>query len=124
MLDPILKEQYNILELNIETDIVTYFEDSHEDFDCGQGYYQDKINRIVYLDNKFYKVEVTANIDSAKQDRGDRLFWVSSIQDISYEEIEAPELKPVTELVLQIIEKDRKRVLRTLSENGVYHKVL
>ena len=124
MLDPILKEQYNILELNIETDIVTYFEDSHEDFDCGQGYYQDKINQIVYLDNKFYKVEVTAEIDSAKQDRGDRLFWVSSIQDISYEEIEAPKLKPVTELVLQIIEKDRKRVLRTLAENGVYHKVL
>lgn len=124
MLDPILKEQYNILELNTETDIVTYFEDSHEDFDCGQGYYQDKINQIVYLDNKFYKVEVTAEIDSAKQDRGDRLFWVSSIKDISYEEIEAPELKPVTELVLQIIEKDRKRVLRTLAENGVYHKVL
>ena len=124
MLDPILKEQYNILELNIETDITTYFEDSHEDFDCGQGYYQDKINQIVYLDNKFYKVEITAEIDSAKQERGDRLFWVSSIKDISYEEIESPELKPVTELVLQIIEKDRKRVLRTLAENGVYHKVL
>lgn len=103
MLTPELKEQYDIFSslnfLVTEDDIIPYIKDIALDyFDCGQGYYEDKKNFIVYLhsDDQYYKVTVTADIMSAKQDRGDRLYWVDGINDISLTKIDEPKLKDTT----------------------------
>ena len=98
MIDPLLKKQYGIIEdsryLCEESDIVPYFKDCGIDFfDCGQGYSQDEASVIVAIHETFYKVIMKASIMSAKQDRGDRLYWVEDITSVTYEEILKPEPK-------------------------------
>lgn len=98
MLDPKLKEQYNIFEdkyyLKNENDIIPVFSDIGPDYlDCGQGYYTDTADIIAYIDGKFYKVTIDAEITSAKQDCGDRLYWVDDINSVTYVEIPEPEPK-------------------------------
>jgi hypothetical protein len=89
-----LKTQYNVLVdkifLKHVDQIEKYFSDSTEYFGCGQGYYEDEVDRIVFIDNKFYKVTLFAEIGSSKQDRGDRLYWAERIEKVEYEEIEKP----------------------------------
>ncbi len=90
-----LIEQYDVFEdakyLTKEEDIVDYFkDDGREHFDCGQGYYQDEANLICKVADKFYDVTLYAEIMSAKQDIGDRLYWVEDITDVQYREIDKP----------------------------------
>jgi hypothetical protein len=60
-------------------------------FDCGQGFYTEKATLICYTqDEKFYRVHLSADIGSSKQDRGDRLYWVEDIKEVLYNEIPKP----------------------------------
>lgn len=93
-----LKEEYNVIEderfLTSESEIEDYFKDVGTDYlDCGQGYYQDEAEVICKVLDKFYKVKIKASIDSAKQDYGDRLYWIDKITSVIYEEIEKPQPK-------------------------------
>ena len=104
-----LQEQYNIFSslnfLTTEADIIPYIKDIALDyFDCGQGYYEDKKDFIVYIqsDDQYYKVTVTADIMSAKQDRGDRLYWVDGINDMLLAKIDEPALKDTTPRTLTV----------------------
>lgn len=94
-----LIDQYKVFEdpywLIKESDIVDYFKDGHDMFDCGQGYYEDEIDIIVKVGDKFYDVNIQADINSAKQDYGDRLYWVERISSVTYKEIEKPSPLPV-----------------------------
>lgn len=90
-----LKEQYDVIEdekyLTKEEDIEGYFSDNGpEYFDCGQGYYQNEADLLVKVGEKFYDVTIEAEIISAKQDRGDRVYWVDNIANVSYKEIDKP----------------------------------
>jgi|SRR5690625_927836 len=93
-----LIEQYDVIEdkrwLKDVSDIEDYFEDIARDYmECGQGFYQDEAEFICKIGDKFYEVSVIAEIGSAKQDVGDRLYWIDSINNITYHEIEKPKPK-------------------------------
>ena len=89
-----LKKEYNVYEdlknLVKESQIEEYFLDYRDIFDCGQGYYQDEVVEICKIEDNFYSVTIKAEIGSAKQDRGDRLYWVEKIESVTYEKIDKP----------------------------------
>lgn len=121
-----LKEQYDVFEdkkwLIKEEDIEDYFLDNgREHFDCGQGYYQEEVELICKVGEAFYKVELLAEIESAKQDYGDRLYWVSRISNVSYERIEKPKKKEKTAHSYNLLldEKQKKILENFLKENGI-----
>jgi len=69
-------------------DIQDFFNDDAPDyFECGQGYYQDEANVVVKIDDKFYNVHMIAEIGSEKQDRGDRLYFVESVESVQITEM-------------------------------------
>lgn len=124
-----LSEDYGVIEdknyLTKEEDIEPYFkDDSYDFFDCGQGYYQEEVEVICCIGDKFYKVKIKAEIGSAKQDRGDRLYWVEGIESVIYEEIEKPKPK-AREIVLYKVwvTKEEKNILKGfLSENCISYE--
>jgi len=94
-IDQYLIDEYNCVYdpkwLKDECQIEEYFKDNGYDyFDCGQGYSQNESNAIVKICDKYYSVDLYAEIESAKQDRGDRLYWVEDIERVEYKEIEKP----------------------------------
>lgn len=102
-MDNYLIEQYGVIEdkkwLTSVDDIEDYFSDIARDYmECGQGYYQNFADFICKIGDKFYDVNVFAEIGSAKQDVGDRLYWIENIEKITYHEIEKPAPKPVTSI--------------------------
>jgi len=75
--------------------IEEYFKDvGYDYFECGQGFAQEEASVYVKIGNKYYDVTINAEIDSSKQDRGDRLYWVESIESVTYEESEKMDPKP------------------------------
>jgi hypothetical protein len=95
-IDEYLIKDHSVIQnteyLKCQEQIEDYFKDCGRDyFDCGQGYYQDIHNQIIKIKNKYFMVYIFANIGSAKQDIGDRLYWVDSIERVEYNEIEKPE---------------------------------
>lgn len=124
MLDPKLKEQYNIFEdenyLKSESAIVPLFSDIGYDYlDCGQGYYTDTTDIIAYIAGKFYKVTINAEITSAKQDCGDRLYWVDDIKSVTYIEIPNPEPKSEELFTFYIKEYQVKHAIDVLNNAGI-----
>lgn len=112
-----LIEEYAVIEdknyLLKESDIENYFGDSGNDyFDCGQGYYQDEVDLICKIGDKFYSVNIEAEITSAKQDVGDRLYWVDRISSVTYEEISKP------------LPKKKKRVQYDLTLTAYQKRIL
>lgn len=100
-LDKYLIKQYNVhvdsKYLKHESQIVEYCKDYTELFDCGQGFYENEKVLIVAIADKFYEVKIHAEIGSAKQDRGDRLYWVEKIDKVEYKEIDKPIPKDILE---------------------------
>lgn len=124
-----LIEQYGVIEdknwLKDVSDIEDYFHDAAiGEMDCGQGYYQDKAEFICKIGDKFYAVDVFAEIGSAKQDMGDRLYWVEGINKVTYCEIEKPEPKPEEKVMFEMnLTKDKhKKLADFLHENGVSYE--
>ena|SRR5690625_41710 len=124
-----LIEQYGVIEdegyLKEESDIEDYFEDyARENMDCGQGYFQDEAEFICKIGDKFYEVYVSAEIESAKQDIGDRLYWIGGFNEISYREIEKPKPKPEGTVMFEMnLTKSKRRLLADfLRDNGVSYK--
>jgi hypothetical protein len=88
--DMILDKQY----LKHESQIEAYFvDDYHNYFDCGQGYYEECAEVYIAIGEIYYRVELSAEIYSSKQDRGDRLYWVEKLECVKHYEIEKP--KPI-----------------------------
>lgn len=86
-----LIEQYNLIEdkldLKSSLQIEDYFKNIGRNyFKCGQGYCDYSVELYVKIGNKYYNVTINANIGSAKQEYGDRLYWVESIESIIYNE--------------------------------------
>lgn len=93
-----LTEEYNVFEdkeyLTSEDEIEDYFKDNGSNWlDCGQGYYEDKTDLICKVGNKFYIVDISAEVIGEKQDVGDKLYFVDYISSVEYEEIEKPKPK-------------------------------
>lgn len=77
--------------LSSEEDIISYFEDVGLDvMDCGQGYFTNEYQVYCKIGEQYYLVELEAEIGSAKQDRGDRLYWVENVS-VEYSKVEPPE---------------------------------
>lgn len=125
-LENYLIKQYEVYEdknyLTDPSEIEEYFKDNGYDyFDCGQGYSQDEADIIVYIANKFYLVSMEAVIGSQRQDRGDRLYFVEDIENVTYEEISKPERR-VEYIDVKIHEDDIERALALLELEGVQLK--
>lgn len=109
-----LKEQYDVFEdenyLTQESEIVDYFKDCGSDFlDCGQGYYEKEASIICKISDKYYLVEISAEIMGAKQDVGDKLYWVDYISNVTYTEIDKPMPKELFAVAYNLnITKDQK----------------
>jgi len=77
-------------------DIKDYFDDMGADyFDCGQGYFQNEADVFVKIGSDYFVVHIEAEIIGDKQDRGDRLYYVESITDVSYKSISIDEIKTI-----------------------------
>jgi hypothetical protein len=50
-------------------------------FPCGQGYFTQDAHVYILVGNTLYDVKATAEIESAKQDKGDRLYWVEKCDE-------------------------------------------
>lgn len=128
MLDPKLKEQYNIIEdkdyLKTENDIIPVFSDIGYDYlECGQGYYTDTTDIIAYIAGNFYKVTINAEITSAKQECGDRLYWVDDIKSVTYIEIPEPEPKSEELFTFYIKEYQVKHAIDVLKNAGIRYSL-
>jgi hypothetical protein len=93
--EPYLKEEYGVYEdrvyLQSPLQIEQYFLDNGADhLKCGQGYAEFDTDVLVKIGDRFYKVHIEAEIGSAKQDRGDRLYWVENVRHVTYEEVPKP----------------------------------
>ncbi len=93
-----LVKEYGVISdsayLKEENDIKDYFMDCGPDLmDCGQGYYEDEATALVEISGKFYEVSIEATIESSKQDRGDRLYFVDEIKAVTWKEIPKPSPK-------------------------------
>ncbi|ASA22669.1 hypothetical protein [Paenibacillus donghaensis] len=120
-----LQEDYDVYESKYLTDkseIVEYFEDcGREFFNCGQGYYEDEVSLICKIGDKFYDVEIQAEIGSAKQDIGDRLYWVDGINTVEYNEINKPLPKDRTIYTYELeLTNDQRTILEDfMQENNI-----
>ena len=119
-----LKDQYNVYEdlkwLKDETQIVETFKDIGADYlDCGIGYSQEAAEVICHISGKFYKVLIEAEITSSKQDRGDRLYWVDYITNVTYEEIDKPKRKDDNLIVMRIEAYKKQAVTNLLNSEGI-----
>lgn len=96
----------NIIEfkdINLEN-YKDYLEDVVYDYlECGQGFYEDKWEPILKIEGKLYQAQVKAEIQSSKQDRGDRLYWVEGIESVTITELKrTPAMKGVIELLYEV----------------------
>lgn len=117
-----LKDEYNVFEderyLTKEEDIEDYFKDCGQEWlECGQGYAQDEAEILCKIGDKFYKVEIKAELGSSKQEYGDRLYWIDEISSVEYKEISKPEPKEkyVCKYSL-VLTEDQKRALENYME--------
>ena len=121
-----LIEEYGVIEdklgLTEENQIKEYFEDlGRELLNCGQGYYTDESSVICKIGERFYKVEIEAEIGSSKQDIGDRLYWVERVSHVDYEEIPKPTPKntDIYEYKLILTDEKRLKLEKFLKENKI-----
>lgn len=125
VMEDYLKNDYGVIQdrnyLKCEEQIEPYFKDNYSDhFDCGQGYAQDEAIAIIKIAQKYYSVKTTAEIESAKQDRGDRLYWVEKIASITWEELPKPLPKETEQFTYTFtLNKDKRAHLEEfLKEHG------
>ncbi len=125
--EPYLKKEYDVYEnknyLKSPLQIVEYFKDCGADhFDCGQGYVQTEADLLVKIGDKFYEVHMEAETGSSKQDRGDRLYWVEGITDVTYKEVPKPLPKAREDKVYnlkQLSAEDIKAIDSLLTSRGI-----
>lgn len=111
----IYESKYLKHELHIESNFIIGY---HDFFDCGQGYYEDEIVKIVKIGANFYNVTIKAEIYSSKQDRGDRLYWVESIQSVTYAKIDKPLPKEkITTIYTITTSKDNQSIISKFLKN-------
>lgn len=121
-----LIDQYDVQEdtrwLKSTDDIVDFVRDTDDLFECGQGYYQDEATMLLKIDDKFYKATAYAEIGSAKQDRGDRLYWVERITNVNFTEIPKPIPKDVLSVTYKLdITADTKIYIENFfNKNNIY----
>lgn len=78
------QKQYH--SFNALNDAIDFFKSDYSDyFSCGQGFYEDEVFTFCFVNNSFFKVKLSAEIISSKQDVGDRLYWVESLKDVQLE---------------------------------------
>ena len=124
ILEDYLKDDYSVVVskyLKCVDQIEDHFKsDYHDMFDCGQGYYQEDAQAICKIGKKFYAVDILAEIGSAKQDMGDRLYWVERIEKVTWSEIEKPlpKEKKTHSYSFQLSDDDKNRLEQVIKDAG------
>ena len=104
-------EIYQDGSLTAEDQIIQHFKDcGFEFFDCGQGYYQEQADTYVKIGDQYFYVMMTAEMDSRKQDRGDRMYWVDCITEVTYEKVSEEEIneRKKAHILIQISGHEKK----------------
>lgn len=118
---------YESMYLSEESGIEDYFKDNgYEFFNCGQGHYQEESDILLKVLDKFYNVNICAEIGSSQQDRGDRLYFVEEITSVTYEETEKPLPKEKESYNYKITcSTDQKKFIeKFFSDNGLIFKLI
>jgi hypothetical protein len=121
-----LTTDYGVIEqcewLKSTEQIEAYFkEDYHDYFDCGQGYCQEEAELILKIGKKFYAVTLHAEIMSAKQDVGDRLYWVEDIESVEWKEIEKPlpKTRKSSTYIFELSSEEKSLLDSFIKENNI-----
>ena len=118
-----LKKDYDVYEMPggyEESDIIPFFEDNGRDyFDCGEGYCQDEATVIILMQGHFYKVYMEAEIESWKQEYGDRMYRCAGVRDVRWHEIDKPKEKERETYcyTLYLSDSERRNVEKFLNDN-------
>ena len=115
----------NIEYLKTEKDIEDYFKNCYGDYlPCGQGYYTDKAKVYCKIDEKYYLVYINGDVCSSRQEYGDNLYWIESI-DIDYEEIEKPipKIRNKYSFSMNLLEKEFNKVCELLDKNNIEYVI-
>lgn len=59
-----------------------YYKDSYDRFDCGQWYYENDVDVKFMFDGVKYNANIVADVQSSKQDRWDRLYYIEWIEKV------------------------------------------
>lgn len=126
-----LIKDYDVLEderylPSIES-IVPYFKslDSRGYFDCGEGYYQDEHEQLIKIKDKFYRVTITAEIGSQWMDVGDRVYFVESIKNVEYIEIDKPTPKKKVTTIIKVVctRENLDSLEEFVRERAIYYEI-
>jgi len=130
-IEPYLVDQYDVFQdkkwLISEFQIEEYFSSGDYDyFDCGQGYYEDEVILLVKIGKRFFDVTIYAEIGSAKQDVGDRLYWVDSVEKVEYTEVDKPVKKEKVWVDYSIKISDENKILleKYLKRKGIEFRLI
>lgn len=102
-----LEEQKGFNSFKSMTEAKEYYNDEgFYFFECGQGFFQDEVTTNCFIQNSFFKVTLLANIESAKQNVGERLYWVGNLKEIErqnadFKEFQTLKIKEKEELIAQ-----------------------
>lgn len=113
--------------LTSQEDIEGYFKNNGNKWlDCGQGYYEDATHILCKIQDKFYNVYIKAEIMSARQDRGDRLYWVDYIEEVRYEEVDKPLPKKRRgyKLLLNLTKSESKQLCSYLESKKINYTII
>lgn len=89
--------------LTKESDIIPYYRDIDSDvFEIDSDSYLDTYTEYCSVDNKTYKVTVTADIGKTHDHNDNDYYCFDGIESVKYEEVTLPEAKGVVELLWDI----------------------
>lgn len=110
--DAVLNSFSNIEEAEL------YFKENYGDyFDCGQGRYQDNAETYCYVNDRFLKVVISAEVFSQKMDVGDRLYWVENVKSVVFATYDAAQYEVEKNAKLDAEIKNQEEKLKQLRSN-------
>jgi len=120
-----LKVDYDMYEnkyLTKEEEIQEYFERNGSEFiECGQGEYEDEAEVLCKVGEKYYKVNIYAEVLGHSMDIGEKLYQVESIKSVIYEEIPKPLPKEITmyKYELNLTEYQKQQLENTMKSLSI-----
>lgn len=101
-----LRTEHNIIDLgefrrfgtlseqSVEDAIKDLFRDEYKRyFDCGYGYFQDKVIVNCYYQNMVYRVTMFAKVKKASVEKEIKVYWVDALEFIIVKQTNIPDAK-------------------------------
>lgn len=83
----ILDNTYELPNIKSIEEAEEYYKDSYDRFDCGQWYYENDVDVKFMFDGVKYNANIVADVQSSRQDRWDRLYYIEWIEKVTITKI-------------------------------------